>query len=73
MLTLFTTKICGQCKQVKKLLDHYEYEYEAVDIEDSPELQQLLLEKTGRMTVPVITNGKDYVVGYNVLRIKSLV
>lgn len=73
MVTVFTTKICGQCKQVKKILEHYEMKYNVVDIEENPDFQKLLLEKTGKMTVPVTTNGIDYVVGYNPGRIKALV
>lgn len=73
MLTVFTTKTCGQCKMVKKILNHYGCKYNMVDIEENPDFQKLLLEKTGRITVPVTTNGKEYVVGYNVAQIKALV
>lgn len=47
--------------------------YEKIFIDDLPEMRQKLLDITGHMTVPITTNGKDYVVGWDIGRLSALI
>lgn len=64
MVTVYTTQTCGYCPMVKKYLEMKGVEYTAVDVTEDPEKRQELLEKTGMMSVPVTTDGEDYIVGW---------
>lgn len=72
-LTIYATQTCVWCKAVEKLFTMKHIDYEKVYIDDKPQLSQELYEKTGQMTVPVTSNGTDYVVGYNVGKLLALV
>jgi glutaredoxin len=58
---------------VKKYLTLKGVEYEAVDVTNDPEKRQELLEKTGMMSVPVTTNGDNYVVGFKPADLAKLI
>jgi hypothetical protein len=47
--------------------------YEKIFIDDDLPLRQKLLDITGAMTVPITTNGKDYVIGWDVQRLNALI
>lgn len=63
MLTIFTTESCAWCVQVKRLLTMKGVQYQEKGIE-SPEYQELANLNQIR-TVPVTTNGTEFVVGWN--------
>lgn len=65
MLTVYTTKSCAYCPMVKKYLTMKNVSYQEVDVTDNMEVRQELLAKTGMQTVPVTSNGSDFVVGWN--------
>ena len=59
MITVFTTKTCAFCPLVTSFLAKRGVPFEIVSLEDSPNVRQELINKTGYMTVPIITNGSD--------------
>ena len=73
MLTVYTTETCSFCVMVKKYLTLKEIPFEAVDITNDAEKRQELFDKTNLMTVPVITNGKDFVNGWNPVLLNKLI
>lgn len=65
MIKVYTTETCSNCVMAKKYLSIKGVEYQTIDVTNSPELRQMLLEKTGVMRVPVISkDDKDFVVGF---------
>lgn len=64
-ITLYSTLSCAFCAMVEKYLVMKNISYEKVLLDDNPTLRQQLFEKTGAMTVPITTDGEQYVVGYN--------
>lgn len=73
MITVYTTQTCAFCAMVKKYLTLNEIEFETVDVTDDEATRQMLFEKTQMQTVPVITNGTDYINGFNVAALKKLI
>lgn len=65
MLTVYTTKTCAYCPMVKTYLKNKNVAYKEVDVTDDMATRQELMNKTGMQTVPVTTNGSDFVVGWN--------
>lgn len=64
MLKVYTTETCAYCVMVKRYLQAKGLEYEEVDVTNDPETRQQLLDKTGMMSVPVTTDGENFVVGF---------
>jgi len=73
MITIYSTKICAFCAQVEKLMQHKKVAYEKVYIDDNPELRQELFTKTHALTVPITTDGTEYVVGWNITKLMELI
>lgn len=77
-ITVFTTNTCAYCAMVKKWLDSKGVKYEVVNLDDNPEKQQEIYEKSGALTVPVTLIEKEdsteeVVIGYNLSRLASVV
>lgn len=77
-ITVFTTTTCAYCGMVKKWLDSKGVSYDVVNLDEQPEMQKQVYEKSGALTVPVtlIENDdstEEVVIGYNLSRLASLV
>jgi len=72
MITVYSTPICAYCKQVKQYLDKKGRAYTEVDLEQHPDKRQELYEATGAMTVPITEVDGEFVVGYNLGKLSSL-
>ena len=72
MLTIYTTTQCAYCKMVKQFLDLKGAKYEVINLDEHPEKQAEAMAMSGAMTVPVTTNGKAVVVGWNPSKIMGL-
>lgn len=64
-LVVYTTNTCAYCQMVKKFLDSKKVEYEVVNLNENPERQQEAYDISGALTVPITTDGKSVVVGWN--------
>ncbi len=77
-ITVFTTTTCAYCGMVKKWLDSKGISYNVVNLDEQPEMQKQVYEKSGALTVPItlIENDdstEEVVIGYNLSRLASLV
>lgn len=73
MLTVYSTKTCVWCKQVKKYLSLKGVSYEEVFLDEDLARRQELFQKTGFTSVPITTDGESFVVGWNVSQLNSLI
>lgn len=65
MLKIYTTNTCAYCVMVKRFLDMKGKEYEVINLDERPEMQAEAYALSGALTVPVTTNGRSVVVGWN--------
>ena len=77
-ITVFTTNTCAYCAMVKKWLDSKGVNYQVVNLDEQPEKQREIYEKSGALTVPVtlVENAdstEEVVIGYNLSKLASLV
>jgi len=73
VVKVFATRTCVWCKQVEKFLQLKQVQYEKVYIDDDQATRQMLFEKTGMMSVPVTSDGEQFIVGWNVGALSDLV
>lgn len=77
-ITVFTTNTCAYCVMVKKWLDNKGVQYSVVNLDEQPEKQKEIYEKSGALTVPVtLVENEDLteeiVIGFNLSRLAALV
>lgn len=58
---IYTTDFCYYCRVAKGLLDRHSIPYEEINISQTPEMRDVLLEKTGEYTVPQIFVDGEYI------------
>lgn len=73
-ITIFTTNTCAYCGMVKKYLGSKGYQYDEVNLDDSPERQKEAFELSGALSVPVTVvtktdESKEVVIGYNLAKL----
>lgn len=73
MITIYTTNTCAYCGMVKKYLDSKGKEYEVINLDDNPELQDKVYKLSGALTVPVTVIDNNVVVGYNLQKLAPLI
>jgi glutaredoxin 3 len=71
-VTVYTTPTCPWCSKVKSYLKNKGVNYQEVDVADDIQAAQRMVELTGQRSVPVITIGERYIVGYDPDRIDSM-
>ena len=69
---LYTTPICPYCITLKKFLTDKGVEYEEVDASMDEKIQDEIIEKTGKMHVPVIVIGDEWIQGFDREKIMEL-
>ena len=57
-MTVFTTTYCASCQTLKRWLDDQKIDYQTVNLDDDPQRQAEILQKTGQLQVPVVTINK---------------
>ena len=62
MITIYSQDKCAPCLMAKKYFDHFGAKYE---VKERDEYVDEMLEIAGTASTPVITDGKNVVVGYN--------
>jgi glutaredoxin 3 len=77
-ITVFTTTTCAYCGMVKKWLDAKGITYNVVNLDENPEMQKEVYQKSGALTVPVtlVENedaSEEVVIGYNLARLAAVV
>lgn len=71
-VTVYTTPTCPWCTKVKSYLRNKGIDYKEVDVVEDIDAAQRMVELTGQRSVPVITIGERYIVGYDPDRIESM-
>jgi glutaredoxin 3 len=77
-ITVFTTSTCAYCGMVKKWLDSKGVSYNVINLDEQPEMQKQVFEKSGALTVPITLiekedNTEEVVIGYNLARLAAVV
>ena len=77
-ITVFTTSTCAYCGMVKKWLDNKGINYSVINLDEQPEMQKQVFEKSGALTVPVTLienedSSEEVVIGYNLARLAAVV
>ncbi len=77
-ITVYTTNTCGYCGMVKKWLDSKGVKYNVVNLDEQPEKQKEIYEKSGALTVPVTLvehedSTEEVVIGFNLSKLAALV
>ncbi len=62
---LYTTPTCVFCKNVKEYFAENNIKYDLVDLAESRDRVQEMVDKSGQMGVPVIDAGGEIVVGFD--------
>ncbi len=75
-ITVFTTTTCAYCPMVKKYLDSKGVTYAVVNLDEQPEKQKEVYEKSGALTVPVTLieredSSEEVIIGFNLPKLSS--
>lgn len=73
MIKVYTTDVCAYCKMVKKLLEAKKVPFEEINVTNDKKAQEQLIKLSGSMSVPVTTDGSDFVVGFKHKEINKLI
>jgi glutaredoxin 3 len=73
VITVYTTPTCAYCPMVKKYLTSKGVEFNTVDLEADTEQRKRLFELTGAMTVPITTDGTQYIIGWKPAELATLI
>lgn len=66
-VVMYTTRICPYCSRAKALLNARGIDFEERPVDLTPEGRQLLVDLTGRQTVPQILINETAIGGYDEL------
>ena len=72
MVKLFVTVACPYCFTLKEFLKEHNIEFEEIDVSRDEKLKEELIEKTGKMEVPVMEIHGEVVVGFDKEKIVEL-
>ncbi len=72
-IAVYTTPTCPWCNKVKTYLNNKGVNYREYNVAIDSQAAQRMTEITGQRSVPVITKGDRYVVGYDPDRLDSMI
>ena len=72
-IEIYTTPTCQYCKMAKEYMKQKGVEFKEYNVTEDPEALQELVRLTGRRSVPVITCGKDVMVGFDPGRLEQMI
>jgi len=72
MIRLFTTPTCPYCYTLKEFLKERNVAFEEIDISQDSESRDFVIEKTGKMEVPVLDIEGQIVAGFDRQKIVKL-
>lgn len=64
-VVMYTTAVCPYCMMAERLLTSKGVEIEKVRVDLDPQQRELMMQKTGRRTVPQIYIGTTHVGGFD--------
>jgi len=72
MVKLFITPSCPYCYTLKEFLKEHNVEFEEIDVSQNEKAREEIIEKTGKMEVPVIEIDGEIVAGFDKEKIVKL-
>lgn len=72
MIKIFSTPTCSYCHTLKEFLKERNINFEEIDLSKDEQAQRYIVEKTGKMEVPVIEIDGEIVVGFDRAKICQL-
>ncbi len=73
MIKVFSSDSCGWCTKVKSYLDSKRVEYDVIDVAESRENYDKLIEISGQTGIPVtVFDSGEVVIGFDKQRIDSI-
>ncbi len=72
-ITVYTTPTCPWCTKVKSYLNDKGVTFKELNVAADSQAAQRMIEITGQRSVPVITRGEKYVVGFDQDRLASMI
>jgi len=64
-ILIYTSNYCPYCTMAKRLLDKKGATYSEINVDNKPELRELMMLKTKRRTVPQIYIGEQHIGGFD--------
>ncbi len=73
MIKVFSSESCGWCTKLKAYLDSKRVEYDVIDVAESRENYDKLIELSGQTGIPVtVFDSGEVVIGFDKARIDSI-
>ena len=71
-IKVYTLPGCVYCEFVKDYFNEHNIEFECIDVSKNQNDAEMIVKKTEQVGVPVTIIDEDFVVGYDVKKIKEL-
>lgn len=72
LVTIYTTPTCKYCTVAKNYFNTNGIMAVSVDISSNKEVREMIKEKTGKLAVPVIKIGNEFIVGWKQEEVERL-
>ncbi len=72
IVKVYSTPSCPYCELLKQFLKDEGVEFEAIDVSQDEKAQNYIMEKTGKMAVPVTEIDDEIVIGFDRAKIVQL-
>jgi glutaredoxin-like YruB-family protein len=69
---IYSTPSCPYCELLKQFLKEKGVDFQTIDVSQDEKTQNYLMEKTGKITVPVVEIDGQIVVGFDKAKIMEL-
>ena len=70
-VTIYTTPTCVYCRMAKEFFKKNSVKYKELDVSKDDKALNDMVEKSGQMGVPVITVGKEVIIGFDEPKLKK--
>jgi glutaredoxin 3 len=64
-IVVYSSPFCGYCSAAKRLLDKKGVRYTEIDVIADPDQRKVMMERSGRRTVPQIFVGERHIGGFD--------
>jgi glutaredoxin 3 len=72
MVKVFSTPACPRCFVLKQFLEEHDIDFKEIDVSQDKKALEELVEKTGKIEVPVLEIDGEIVVGFDKNKIVEL-
>ena len=70
-VAIYTTPTCVYCKMAKEFFKKNTVSYKEIDVSKDDKALNEMIEKSSQMGVPVITVGKEVIIGFNEAKLRK--